>query len=649
MKTATSKLVVFAQFIAVASVALFGMDSRSAKVNPPTGGQTGYRWTSVGPSPPAIPAAIASHAASHTIYIGSIGGGVLKSTNGGATFNALSSLPTSEVMSMVMDPGNPNIVYAGGFKTTDGGATWAAQSDGGGFAMVMDPTNSNIIYSSFTGVSKTIDGGETWQSVSNGLGATQIFSLAINPFNPNVIFAGSTGDGAFKSADGGNSWTPVSIDSTVYGLLVDPDDGNIVYAGSNGDGVYKSTDGGNSFARIGSPAVGVVLSIVKSGSKLYAGTAGGGVSVSDDGGVTWRNAGVPKSMALMLSVDSEGSVYAGTNFHGAFVLSAHKEAKWHRLAWEQLKTCACQQGHALAVDPADPNHVFFTTNDGGILVTEDGGTTWKDGGTKGFVARAPRGVAFDPQDTRRVYAGSAGGGFFKSVDHGRHWRRRRFGWSTNYTTGVSVDPFDHSIYIATIGNLGIPTNGIWKSTDFGETFNRIDRAPNAPPDQFLDLSGRGITVDPHRHGTVYFADRTGGTWRSQDAGATWYNVDATGAFSITVDPTDSNIVYVGASDATGVLKSIDGGTSFVPKNVGLPGIQSPRTGSVQVNPENPKVIYVGTQGAGIFRSNDGGEKWHAINLGLPDLNVSGFVLAPGSPNSLYAATFSSVFKKRTAP
>jgi len=184
MKIGTSRLVVFALFIAVASGALFGMDSRSPKVNPPNGGQTGYRWTSVGPSPPAIPAAIASHPASHTIYIGSIGGGVLKSTNGGATFNALSSLPTSEVMSMVMDPGNPNIVYAGGFKTTDGGATWVAQSDGGGFAMVMDPTNSNIIYSSFVGVSKTINGGETWQSVSSGLGQTQIFSLAINPFNP---------------------------------------------------------------------------------------------------------------------------------------------------------------------------------------------------------------------------------------------------------------------------------------------------------------------------------------------------------------------------------------------------------------------------------------------------------------------------------
>ncbi len=651
MKSATSKLVVFAKFIALASVALFGVDSPSAKVNPPNAGQAGFRWRSVGPSPPAIPGAIASDAASHTIYIGSIGGGVLKSTNGGATFNALSSLPAPIVSSLVMDPGNPNVVYAGGFKTNDGGMTWAAQSAGGGLAMVMDPTNSNIIYSSelFGGVSKTIDGGETWRSASHGLGPTQIFSIAINPFNPSVIFAGSTGDGAFKSIDGGKSWHSVSVDSTVYGLMVDPDDGNIVYAGSNGDGVYKSIDGGNSFARVGSPAVGVVLSIVKSGDNLYAGTAGGGVSVSDDGGVTWKNTGMPRSMALMLSVDSEGSVYAGTNFHGAFVLPARKHSKWRRLAWEQLKTCSCQEGHAVAVDPADSNHVFFTTNDGGILVTEDGGTTWADGGTNGLVARSPRGVAFDPQDSRRVYAGSDAGGVFKSEDHGRHWQRRRFGRNTNYSTAVSVDSFDHSIYVATIGNLGIPTNGIWKSTDFGETFHRIDRAPYAPPDHFLNLGGRGITADPHRHGTVYFADRDRGTWRSQDAGATWHKVDATGAISVTVDPTDSNIVYVGTSDATGVLKSVDGGATFITKNAGLPGIPSSRTGSIQVNPENSNVIYFGTQGAGIFRSNNAGETWYAINPGLTNLDVSGLALAPGSPNSLYVATFSSVFKKRIAP
>ena len=190
-----------------------------------------------------------------------------------------------------------------------------------------------------------------------------------------------------------------------------------------------------------------------------------------------------------LSVDSAGAVYLGTNFDGAFVLPVDDhDATWRRLAWDQLKTCACQQGHALAIDPSNHDHIFFTTNDGGLLVTEDGGLTWKNGGTNGFVARAPRAVAFDPQQPSRVYASSIAGGLFKSEDGGKHWQRRRFGSSTNYTASISVDPVDHSLYVATFANLGIDTNGIWKSTDFGETFTRIDRAPHALPGEFLDLT-----------------------------------------------------------------------------------------------------------------------------------------------------------------
>jgi photosystem II stability/assembly factor-like uncharacterized protein len=645
MKTVGAKLVLSVVFGLLISSTLFSVEARKVKLDVLNRSSNyGGEWRSIGPAPPAIPAAIAADAWSHTIYIGSIGGGVLKSTDGGATFRALNSeFLGSIVLSMVMDPNNPNVVYAGGSKTSDGGETWVAQDGGGGLAMAMDPTNSNVIYSSFFGVTKTVDGGETWESVSEGLGGAQIFSLAINPFHSNVLFAGSVGDGAFKSINGGATWTSIDIDSTVFGLLVDPDDGNIVYAGSNGNGVYKSTDGGDSFVRVGTPKVGVVFSIVKSGNRLYAGTAGGGVSASEDGGVTWRNTGVSQGMGLMLSVDSAGAVYVGTNFDGAFVLPAGNRSKWSRLAWQQLKSCACQSGYALAIDPSDHNHVFFTTNDGGILVTNDGGISWKDGGTNGFVARAPRGVTFDPQDTRRVYAGSVAGGLFKSEDHGNRWKRRRFGTSTNYTTGVSVDPVDHSVYVATINNLGIPANGIWKSTDFGETFTRIDRAPHAAPGEFLDLSGRGITVDPHRHRTVYFADRFTGIWRSRNAGASWINVDGTGVFSVTVDPTDSNIIYAGATSG-GVLKSTDGGSSFSLMSTGLPGDPTSRTGSVQVNPKHPNVLYVGTEGDGVFESTDGAQTWFAINTGLDDQGVIGLVMDAAFPNILYASTSSSVYK-----
>src|ERR1039458_1664365 len=94
-------------------------------------------------------------------------------------------------------------------------------------------------------------------------------------------------------------------------------------------------------------------------------------------------------------------------------------------------------------------------------------------------------------------------------------------------------------------------------------------------DEFLDLSGRGITVDPHNHTTVYFADRGSSIWRS---------------------------LYAGAAGA-GALKSTDGGASFSPKNSSLPGlpagIRTSRTGSVQVDPNRHNVLYVGTEGAGV--------------------------------------------------
>jgi len=98
-------------------------------------------WKAVGPAPGAIPAAIAAHARSGTIYIGSLQGGLLKSTDGGAHFV---SVYDGGVPSMVMDPNDPNVVYAGGAKTIDGGVTWNFQAGGGGLVMAMDPANPNV-------------------------------------------------------------------------------------------------------------------------------------------------------------------------------------------------------------------------------------------------------------------------------------------------------------------------------------------------------------------------------------------------------------------------------------------------------------------------------------------------------------------------
>lgn len=616
-------------------------------------------WRSVGPSPPAVEAAIVSDAASQTLYLASLGGGVIKSVDGGLSFVAVNhGLDSLTIAALAMVPNNPNVVYAstlsGVFRTVDGGANWYGTEDvEGAVTLVIDPQDTNVVYAGLSpagGVFKTSDAGDTWVEVTNGMGEPAVFSLAIDPSNSKVLYAGTQGSGAYKSIDGGANWTPLGIASTVWSFLIDARNPHVVYAGTDGGGVFRSNDEGNSFAKVGSPEVGVVLSLAQSGDELYAGTATQGVSVSSDSGRHWQNTGVSSGLGLIVNVNPEGDVFVGTNFDGAFVRHARLRGNeqefdrgWRRIGWQSLRACSCQNGHAIAVDPADPRHVFFSTNDGGLLVTEDGGRSWNDGGVSGFVTRAPRGIAFDPQQTRYVYAGAfTGGGLFSSDDHGRHWHRHLFGSDTIYTTGVSVDPFDHSVYVATLSG-----DGIWKSRDFGKNFVRIDQAMGAPAGQFLGLKGRGITVDPHRHGTVYAATSRGasaGIWRSQDAGASWVQVDATSSFAVTVDPRDSNIVYA-ATQESGVLKSTDGGTTFVAKNVGLPEeVTSSRTGSLLVDPRNSAWLYLGTEGNGVFTSSDGGETWTANDVGLTDQNVFGLAMDASAPDSVYASTSSSVFR-----
>jgi photosystem II stability/assembly factor-like uncharacterized protein len=614
-------------------------------------------WHSVGPAPPAITTPIVADAATHTIYVGSAGAGVLKSTNGGATFVAVNNgLGGSIVTGLAIASNNVNVVYAntqfdGFYKTIDGGAHWTG-GNWGGMTLLGDPANPNTLYSTspFDSVLKSTDGGNTWSSASDGLGAATVFTLVMDPHDSNVLYAAGTGHALFKSADGAASWTPIAIDTNVTALLVDPDNSRVVYAGTDGHGVYKSTNGGRSFARVGSPKVPRILALAKSGQTLYAGTATEGVSESLDGGRSWRNSGVSPGIGNVLSVDSAGSVYAGTNFDGAFVRSVG-DSDWRRIGWNELKRCKCQNGNALAIDPGDHDRVFFTTNEGGLLVTEDGGRSWRDGGTKGLTSTAPRGVAFDPQEPRRVYAGSYGGGpLYKSEDHGEHWQRRRFGPPDVSVFGVAVDQVDHSVY-ATMED----GDGLWKSTDYGDTFTRIDRAPGAPEGEFLGLSAHTVTIDPNNHAIIYLPDdgAVRGIWQSRDAGRSWVEVDATDNFEyVTVDPTDSNIVYAGSQNFSGgpaVLKSLDGGHSFSPMGKGLPsGFGGLNTGFLLVNPKNPRVLYTGFEYVGMFKSTDAGESWFPINLGLDNLYITGLAMDPESPDTVYAATwYTSVYKTVT--
>jgi len=188
---------------------------------------------------------------SSTVYAGTVGGGVWKSTNAGTTWKPISDqAPSLAIGSVAIDPSNHLIVYAGTGAANDGGSQLGA------------------------GVLKSLDGGASWSVVGNADGSfygRTIHQLVIVPQNPSLLYA-TTDIGIFKSADGGASWSSIyAFFSSSYSsggiaeLVLDPGTpatvvAAVYYTGSTGrvSGILRSIDGGATWTTVtsGLPASG---------------------------------------------------------------------------------------------------------------------------------------------------------------------------------------------------------------------------------------------------------------------------------------------------------------------------------------------------------------------------------------------------------
>ena len=249
--------------------------------------------------------------------------GVFKSTNAGLTWTSASlGLPPTQIASAIaIDPTNTEVIYAASngsvYKTLDGGQSWSAMNTGITNptikALAINPKNPAVIYAAANGVAfssseiingglfKSTNGGESWIMSNAGLTNPQIDALAIDPRNPDTIYAGSFGSlslgsssrgvsGLFKSIDGGTSWAATNGPSP-HTIVIDPTNAATIYVGAST--IYKSTDGGVTWTSGGSgfTAGDGVYSIAispQNSAVIYAGTRGGGVLKSTDGGQSWR-------------------------------------------------------------------------------------------------------------------------------------------------------------------------------------------------------------------------------------------------------------------------------------------------------------------------------------------------------------------------
>ncbi len=302
-------------------------------------------WTTTTTSVGPVYAIAIDPSNSDIMYTGSSTLGIYKTIDAGATWSPMNTgLTNMAILSLAISPSNPQILYAGTnygandgvYKTTNGGSSWTRMVTGiqetnrGVQAIVIDPTNPDVAYiavfdgvaDSPTGLYKTTDGGNNWNPSTNGLGTIKNFlSLAINPVDPNIVYAGtsfsvspSTGPSTiYKTTDAGGSWfeannglptDPTDI-NPVRTMTISKDDPNLLIAGlfvNSADllgGLYVTTDAGASWTRKwnGAPQdVGTLLrsSAIKPGSTqdFFVGLDNAtvtniGVWGTTDGGNTW--------------------------------------------------------------------------------------------------------------------------------------------------------------------------------------------------------------------------------------------------------------------------------------------------------------------------------------------------------------------------
>ena len=289
---------------------------------------------------------------------------------------------------------------------------------------------------------------------------------------------------------------------------------------------------------------------------------------------------------------------------------------------------------AITVAPSDPNVVYVGTGESqlredltfgtGMYRSTDAGQSWQHLGLTD--AQQITDIVVDPRDADRVYVSAIGHAFgpnpergvFRTTDGGKSWKKVLFVDDSTGAQDLAMDPSNPRVIYAALYkfqrtpwsmNAGGGKSGLWKTTDGGDTWTDISKAPGIPRSVLGKIGVDVSRANPNRvYASIEAPDSTGGFFRSDDAGASWTRMNDDARMwvrnwyysAVTADPKDENTVYV---MNLSVLKSIDGGKTFNE----LDG-QHGDTHQLWIDPADPKRMILADDG-GASVTFDGGHGW----------------------------------------
>jgi len=589
----------------------------------------------------------------------------------GLDFRSIGPNRGGRVVAVAGVPSQPNVYYFGGtgggvWKTTNGGASWQPVSDGqlntgsvGAFAVA--DSNPNIVYvgmgeqairgnaSHGDGVYKSTDAGKTWKHL--GLADTrQIGRVRVHPRNPDLVYVCALGHmsgpneqrGIFKSIDGGKTWKQPFTRGPEAGcvdLAIDPSNPDIMYAGfwqvirrpwsmesgGKGSGLFKSVDGGETWKEIGhNPGapkglqgkIGVAVSPAYP-ERLWAiiEAEDGGVFRSDNGGDTWTRVNEQRSL--------------------------------RQRAWYYSRIYA---------DPLKPNTVYVLNV--GFFRSDDGGKTFN-------AIPTPHGDNHDlwiaPNNSDRMIQSNDGGANV-SNDGGRRWTAQNQATAQFYRV-FADNQFPYIVYgaqqdnstirIASRGNGGVISEKDWWDVGGGES-GWIAPDPKDSNIVYAGSYGGYLTRYDHRTGNTSRID----VWPDNPMGygAEGMRYRFQWNFPLLFSPHDPNTLYTAGNV---LFKSTNGGRVWEPVSGDLTrndrSKQGPSGGpitrdntgveyyctifTVDESKLTKGLIWAGSDDGLVHVTRDGGKKWDNVTpRGIPEwIQINSIEASPHDPAKAYIA------------
>ncbi len=285
-----------------------------------------------------------------------------------------------------------------------------------------------------------------WQE-TNGPNSESIECISIN--SSDHIFAGTWGDGVFRSTDNGDSWVEINngitgmFELTVGSLVVNFSDH--IFAGTY-DGMFRSMDNGDSWIEIntGLTNTSVISLAINSSDHIFAGTWGGGVFFSNDNGDSWTeiNTGLTNTIVHSLAINSSDHIFAGTLMSGVFRSTNNGNS------WTEINT-----GLTIMATPIESlvinsdEHIFAGNDAFGVFRSTNNGDLWTEINT-GLTDLYIRSLAIN--SVGHLFVGTRNGGVFRSTNNGDSWAGINTGLTDTDIPSLAVNSSDH-IFAGTDG------------------------------------------------------------------------------------------------------------------------------------------------------------------------------------------------------